>query len=295
MNLRFSSVTLPIQNVHAPSLKAVRGAGGGEGAAVPASAAFRLRPLQPRGRSTPTMSSSVGAMSMFCASSVDRAPRPRHPRRGDHERRAHDAVVVRLAVADHAVLVELLAVVGVEDDDRLLREPATARGRQRAAPGPRRSSGCPSSYIAIALARSSAVGCTVPAAHALDRVEGELERARKDAVEVLALVRVEERIVRVGRVEKDEEAARSGSSRSSRGRAASSPRATPARGGRGPIPGRSRRASTPSSGRRPPSCSRPPERLGARGRPRATARARCRAPSTRSFSSRCSCTASCET
>ena len=60
-------VDIPIQNVQAPSEYAARGPGSGDGA--PVNAGFRLRPLQPRGRSTPTMSSSVGATSMFCASS----------------------------------------------------------------------------------------------------------------------------------------------------------------------------------------------------------------------------------
>ena len=77
MNLRFSSVTLPIQNVHAPSLNAARGAGASGGAAVPASAAFRLRPLQPRGRSTPTMSSSVGRDVDVLGELVDRRARAR--------------------------------------------------------------------------------------------------------------------------------------------------------------------------------------------------------------------------
>jgi len=40
----------------------------------PATAHFTLWPLQPRGRSTPTMSASVGAMSMFWTSSVTARP-----------------------------------------------------------------------------------------------------------------------------------------------------------------------------------------------------------------------------
>jgi hypothetical protein len=53
--------------------------------------------------------------------------------RDDDERYAHLGFVERLAVADHAVLVEALAVVGGDDDERIVEEPA--RGELVEEPG----------------------------------------------------------------------------------------------------------------------------------------------------------------
>ena len=103
------------------------------------------------------------------------------------------------------MLVELLAVVRVEDDDRVLREPRplqVGKERRQVRVGP------VDSLVVHGHRVGDVVGGRVhrARANAFDRVEAELERAREGPVEVLALVGVQEGIVRVGRVEEDEEA-----------------------------------------------------------------------------------------
>ena len=143
-------------------------------------------------------------MSRFWTSSRHGRSGRRRLRRGDDERRAHDAVVVGLAVADHAVLVELLAVVGVEHEDRLLVEPRLPEKlEQRSEVGIR-----PVQALVVERHRVRDVfggGVELALADLVNRVEREVEIAGVLAVEVLALVGVEERVVRVGRVEEDEE------------------------------------------------------------------------------------------